>query len=89
MTNTKKDQCIIPVVSVSFSAEGKAKIDKYHLQTLAKVNKLYKYLYDRSICATELSNQQQEVFAYLQLTDDIKEAYRKFEGVVFALANER
>ena len=81
--------CNKHIVSVSFSAEEKAKIDKYHKQTLVKVNKLYKYLYDRTICATELSDQQQEVFAYLQLTDDVKEAYRKFESVVCALANER
>jgi len=78
-----------PLVSVSFSAEEKAKVHKYHKQTLAKVNKLYKYLYDRSVCATELADQQQEVFAYLELSDDVKEAYRKFENVICALANER
>lgn len=40
-------------VSVSFCAEDLEKVDKYHKQTLDKVNKLYKYLYDRQICATE------------------------------------
>lgn len=76
-------------VSVSFSAEGMENVDKYHKQTLNKVNKLYKYLYDRTVCATELADQQEEVFVYLQLTDDVKEAYRKFRDSVCGLANER
>lgn len=76
-------------VSVSFSADGMEKVDKYHKQTLNKVNNLYKYLYDRTVCATELADQQEEVFAYLRLTDDIKEAYRKFRDSVCGLANER
>lgn len=83
-----KAQCAIQNVSFSFSAEGLEKVDKYHKQTLSKVNKLYKYLYDRTICATELADQQQEVFAYLQITDDIKEAYKKFRDTVCELANE-
>ena len=87
--NAKKSSCNIPLVSVSFSAEGMQKVDKYHKQTLSKVNKLYKYLYDRSVCATELADQQEEVFAYLQLTDDIKEAYKKFRDTVCGLVNER
>ena len=66
-----------------------SKIHKYHKQTLNKVNKLYKYLYDRTICATELSDQQNEVFVYKKMADTIKAAYNTFEADISALANER
>ena len=75
--------------SVSFSADSMNKVDKYHKQTLNKVNEFYKYLYDRTISATELSDQQQEAFAYLKLTNDVKEAYKKFRDTLCTLANER
>jgi len=65
-----------------------SKIHKYHKQTLSKVNRLYKYLYDRTIRSTELSDQQNEVFAYIKLTDAIKDAYKTFETDIIALANE-
>lgn len=91
MAECSDESSVLPIqhVSVSFSAEGMEKVDKYHKQTLNKVNNLYKYLYDRTVCATELADQQEEVFAYLRLTDDIKEAYRKFRDSVCGLVNER
>jgi len=52
---------------------------KYHTKTLSKINKLYKWVYDRTICATELSDSQKEVFAYVKLQDSIKAAYDEFK----------
>jgi hypothetical protein len=64
----------------------KNKIDKYHKQTLDKINDLYKYLYNRQVCAAELSDQPDEAFAYIQVVDDIKEAYRKFKDSICPVA---
>ena len=54
------------------------KIHPYHQQTLNKVNDLYKDIYDRMISAVELSDSQEETFAYIELSDDIKTAFHKF-----------
>ena len=77
-----------PDANTAHNLKGIEKVDKYHIKTLLKVNKLYKYLYDRMVCATELADEQDGVFAYINLTDDVKMAYKKFRNTVCELANK-
>jgi len=54
-------------------------MDKYNKQTLDKVNKLYKYIYNRTVAATELSDNGDEIFAYITLQDNIANAFTQFK----------
>lgn len=54
-------------------------MEKYHKKTLNKVNNLYKFIYNRTLGATELSDSSDEVFAYIKLQDNIKNAYTQFK----------
>ena len=54
-------------------------MSKYNERVLKKINNLYKYVYDKTLGATELSDSEDEIFAYVELQNDIHLAYRKFK----------
>ena len=57
-------------------------MDKYNERILKKINNLYKYVYDKTLGATELSDSSDEIFAYIELQNDISEAYLKFKKAI-------
>jgi hypothetical protein len=54
-------------------------MNKYHKDTLKKVNKLYQKIYQRSLCAAELSDTGDEALTYMRLSNSLAEALLQFK----------
>ena len=63
-------------------------MNKFHKTTLEKVNKLYKFIYDRTLAANEFADSGKEMFAYIKLQDNIKAAYKEFESSIIECEKE-